>query len=85
MAMKKYCRVKCRNVEIAEGPFTYVCTDSYPTSDACEQSKCVYHNVMGMASAIGGLLASGPATSRDDFIRTAVTQFGAINYCDDVR
>lgn len=61
MAMKKYCRIRRKNVEIAEAPFTCVCADSHPTSDACEQSKCVYHNTMGMASAIGGLVGGGQA------------------------
>ena len=85
MAMKKYCRIRRKNVEIAEGPLAYQCTDSYPTSGVCKQSKCVYHNAMAMASSIGGLLGGGPATSRDDFIGTAVTQFGAVDYCDDAR
>lgn len=85
MAMTKYCRLRRRNVEIADGPFTYICEESYPTSNACEASKCVYHNAMGMASAIGGLLGAGSSASREDFIRTAVMRFGAINYCEQAR
>lgn len=82
MAMAKHCRHRRQNVEIVDGPFTYICKESYPTSNACEESKCVYHNAMGMASAIGGLLGAGPSASREDFLKTAVIRFGAKNYCE---
>ncbi|MCJ7728513.1 MAG: hypothetical protein MUO27_01325 [Sedimentisphaerales bacterium] len=85
MARTKYCRIRNKNVEIADGPFSYICAESYPTSNACEQSKCIYHNVMGMASAIGGMLGGGPSSSREDFIKTAILRFGAIDYCEEAR
>ncbi len=82
--LSKYCRVRKKVVKIDEGPFNYICEESFPTKNACEESRCVYHNVMVTASAIKGILGTGQMMSREDFKRVAILTLGAVDYCEDV-